>query len=244
MKNTYVLVHGAWQAGWIWEDVKKYLEAEGNKVISVDLPGHGEDNRPMEDQNLDTYSDALVNILNEQEQPVILLGHSMGGMSISQAACIVPEKISKLVYLCAFLPKDGQSNDGIDGNGIKPTDWKTMAEEGVGVTIHRDGKTSTLSDEMIIHACLNDVTDEDVKNILPRFGEQPLAPQCQPVKITDVFYSIPKVYIRCLQDNILSLELQDKMIADTPVEQVFTMDASHSPFFSRPEELAKILLSL
>lgn len=102
MKNTYVMVHGAWLGSWCFDKVKPLLEKEGHKVIAVDLPGHGYNIAPIEEQNIYTYADYIVEILQAQDEPVVLLGYSMGGMSISQAASIIPEKVKKLVYLTAF----------------------------------------------------------------------------------------------------------------------------------------------
>ena len=91
---TYVLVHGAWHGSWEWEQLTPLLEAEGHRVIAVDLPR----------TTLEDNADAVRAAVESAGEPVILLGHSAGGMWITQAAEYVPDRIATLVYCAAFLP--------------------------------------------------------------------------------------------------------------------------------------------
>lgn len=241
MSDTYVLVHGAWQGGWIWEKVAPLLEEKGHTVHAVDLPGHGRDGRDPAGQDLESYARDLAATLARMPEPAILVGHSLGGMTISQAACYAPEKVKRLVYVCAFLPRDGQSADG-PGNGIKPTDWAAMAAEGKGVTLADGGRTSLMDPAAAAGMVMNCLPEAEAMAYTRRFTRQPLAAQYQAVRLCDAFDSIPKVYIRCLRDQITPLEKQDKMAADSRVEKIYTLDTDHSPFFSAPRELAEILL--
>src|SRR5450432_611955 len=77
--QTYVLVHGAWQASWVWEAVRNDLLKNGNKVIVVELPGHGNDNTPAQSLSLDIYRDKVIEAISKADGKVILVGHSMGG---------------------------------------------------------------------------------------------------------------------------------------------------------------------
>lgn len=80
--KTYVLVHGAWHGAWCWQKVVPLLEARGNKVITFDLPGHGDDTTKPENVTLADYVNKLVSVTNAQKGPVILVGHSMAGVVI------------------------------------------------------------------------------------------------------------------------------------------------------------------
>jgi pimeloyl-ACP methyl ester carboxylesterase len=107
--STYVLIHGAWHGSWCWDSVVSLLKKEGHTVKVPNLPGHGGDKTPITELSLQAYTDCVCHILDAQSEPVILVGHSMGGVVITQAAEFRPEKIKILVYLAAFLPQNGES---------------------------------------------------------------------------------------------------------------------------------------
>ena len=92
----------------MWGDVPRLLAARGHMVEAVDLPGHGQSGVPPEKVTLADYGSALAERLATGE-PAVLVGHSMGGMAISAAAERVPGQVTRLVYLAAFLPRDGDS---------------------------------------------------------------------------------------------------------------------------------------
>ena len=94
---TYVLVHGAWHGAWAWDEVTPLLEAEGHTVDALDLPGHGDDRSPVSEMTLEGNVNRILERIDAAGEPVVLLGHSMGGMSVTQAAEHVPERISRLV---------------------------------------------------------------------------------------------------------------------------------------------------
>jgi len=106
-----VSVHGAWAGGWQMAKVAPLLEARGWKVYRPSMSGLGEHfNTASTAIGLATHIDDIVNfILFENLHDVILLGHSYGGMVITGVADRIPERISRLVYLDAFLPDDGES---------------------------------------------------------------------------------------------------------------------------------------
>ena len=85
------------------------LEKHGHTVLAPDLPGHGKDKTPVADVTLQLYVDSVCKLLDAQREPVILVGHSMGGGIITQVAEERPERIKWLVYLAAALPRNGQS---------------------------------------------------------------------------------------------------------------------------------------
>ncbi|WP_332369839.1 alpha/beta hydrolase [Spirosoma telluris] len=107
--KTFVLVHGAWQAPYAWQSVKDQLVQQGQKVVVVELPGHGADNTSPATLSMDVYRDKVISAINALSENVILVGHSMGGMVVSAVAEKIPGRIDKLVYVGAFLPANGQS---------------------------------------------------------------------------------------------------------------------------------------
>jgi len=101
--STYVLVHGAWHGAWCWFKTAPLLQKLGHKVITPDLPAHGIDKAATASVTLAGYSQRIVDVLDACPEPVILVGHSMGGIAITEAAQARPDKVSRLVYVTAFL---------------------------------------------------------------------------------------------------------------------------------------------
>ena len=100
----FLLVHGSCHGAWCWKRVIPFLESNGHKVQAIDLPGHGNDQTPVQKVTLDAYAEAIAQACGQNTQ---LVGHSMGGYAIAAAARLVPEKIAKLIYLCAYVPREG-----------------------------------------------------------------------------------------------------------------------------------------
>lgn len=107
--KTFVLVHGAWQAPYVWDVVKSQLESKGQKVIVVELPAHGSDMTSPAAVSIDVYRDKVIAAILNVNGKVILVGHSMGGVVVTAVAEKIPSRIEKLVYIGAFLPANGQS---------------------------------------------------------------------------------------------------------------------------------------
>src|SRR3954470_3973569 len=105
----FLLVHGAFHGAWCWEPFVAELAGRGHAVATLDLPGAGDDATPVAEVTLDAYAGRICDALAAESDPVVLVGHSMGGMAIAQAAAQCPERIARLVYVAAFLPRDGQS---------------------------------------------------------------------------------------------------------------------------------------
>jgi pimeloyl-ACP methyl ester carboxylesterase len=115
-QQAFVLVHGAWHGGWCYRDVAALLRARGHLVFTPTLTGLGERSHlrgaPV---NLTTHIDDIANVmLWEDLSDVVLVGHSYGGMVVTGVADRMPERISRLVYLDAFVPQaDGDSMNSL-----------------------------------------------------------------------------------------------------------------------------------
>jgi pimeloyl-ACP methyl ester carboxylesterase len=108
MGKHFVLLHGAWHGGWCWDGVIKELEKEGHTAEAPTMPGH----HPDDDRSnikFDDYVDKIISVLNIQETPAVLVGHSSAGFLIQTAAPKAPDKIAQLVFLNAFILPDGKS---------------------------------------------------------------------------------------------------------------------------------------
>jgi pimeloyl-ACP methyl ester carboxylesterase len=236
--SNYVLIHGAWHGGWCWDKVVPLLEAEGHKAVAPDLPGHGEDKRPIPEITLQAYTDRVCQILDEQADPVILVGHSMGGVVITQTAEYRPEKIKKLVYLAGFLLQNGEFL-------LQHGEMDTEALVLPNLIMSEDQSYATVKEEAVQEVFYHDCSDEDVEFAKARLVPQAAVPLATPVCTTEEnFGRVPRIYISCLRDKTISPSIQEKMYKALPCEKVISLDTSHSPFFSAPEQLAKHLLSI
>ena len=107
--STFVLVHGAWHGAWCWYKVVPRLTQAGHRVFAPDLPSLGRDRTPVAEISLDRWADSICKVVEAAVEPVILVGHSRGGIVISAVAERVPKRIAMLVYLTAFLLRDGET---------------------------------------------------------------------------------------------------------------------------------------
>jgi pimeloyl-ACP methyl ester carboxylesterase len=109
--HTYVIVHGAWGGGWDWRAVDSMLTLSGHRVVRVTLTGLGERvHLAAPSVGLETHIADVVNtVLWENLHDVILVGHSYGGMVVTGAADRMPDRVSRIVYIDAFLPDSGET---------------------------------------------------------------------------------------------------------------------------------------
>jgi pimeloyl-ACP methyl ester carboxylesterase len=235
---SFVLVHGAWHGGWCWDKVVPLLEAEGHSVTAVDLPGHGDNAADVADMTLDSYAREIVAHVEAADTPVILAGHSMGGLPATQAAELVPEKIEALVYVCAFLPGDGDSL-------MKLADNDPDALVLANLQVNEAAGVSEVAADARAACFYGECAPDDAAAAAGRLVPESLAVFAAPVSITEERAgSVRRIYVECLRDRAISIAKQRQMHAARPCERVLTIDTDHSPFLSRPQELAAHLLSV
>lgn len=230
------LVHGAWHGRWCWDQVSGKVEEQGHHVISRDLPGLGEDRTPADEITLQTYADAVCDALSAESEPVLLVGHSMGGIVIGQAAEQLPDKIKALVYVSGYLLSSGQSILQMvqeDENAAKLVPYLVT-----------DGSVCTIRPDKVREVLYGRCTDADAKRAASRLVPQPFLPFATPVQVTaERFGRIPKFYIQCGDDRAVPPTVQRRMIAENHCERVVSIDTDHSPFVSTPDELVQHILS-
>lgn len=234
----FVLVHGSWHGAWCWYKIETLLKQEGHTVTVVDLPSHGIDTTAPETVTLQDYTDTVVAAIDHigEEEQVILVGHSMGGIVASSVANEVPLKIDKLVYLAAFMLDQGQAmmdismldeDSLINSNTLIPNaDWTVL-------DIDRTWVQKIFYEQSNIF----DITLAE-RLIVP----EPGLPVLAQLALDDPrYWNIPRFYIKTMNDNAISPAIQQMMIDRLGVEQVFPIYTDHSPFFSRPYHLLAVL---
>lgn len=230
-----VLVHGSFLGGWCWDEVVPLLTAAGHQVSAPDLPGHGADETPMVEITLRAYVDRVLESVDAAPAPVVLVGHSMAGVVISQVAEERPDKIKALVYLCAYLLHDGASMlDAALSDSDSLLAPKFQANETAGV--------GTIPPAAFAALFFHDCPAGTAERAMPRVRPEPLAPLATPIAVTEErFGRVPRYYVETLIDRVVSPSLQRRMQTDVPGSIVTAMATGHAPFFARPGELASLL---
>ena len=234
----FLLVHGAFHGAWCWRKTIAALEKRGHQAHAIDLPGQGDDATPVSEVTLESMAQRIVAEIGRLSGRIVLVGHSAGGMAISAAAEKAPERLEALIYVCAFLPRSGESLLAIEGRNPKEVVLKSTIVED-------DGVSGTFAPDRIRDVLYHDCSATDVSESSARQRPQALAPFATPILLTaERFGRVPRAYVECTEDRALTLDMQRDMIGKSPPVTVRSLPSSHSPFLSMPDELAQALIEL
>jgi pimeloyl-ACP methyl ester carboxylesterase len=229
--SDILLVHGSCHGAWCWRDLLPELRALGHTPRAIDLPGHGDDPTPVNDVTLDSYADAVLAASTPQ---TVVVGHSMGGFAISAAAQKNPAAMARLIYLCAYVPAPGMTL--ADMRKQAPSQPLMPA-----VRMADDGKSFTLDPTMTEALFYNDCPPGAAEFAIPRLCAQAIAPTTVALPDTRRAESLPRSYIRCMDDRTIPPAYQVTMTQDWPDKDVYEMATGHSPFLTDPARLARII---
>ncbi|MCB0018641.1 MAG: alpha/beta fold hydrolase [Anaerolineales bacterium] len=226
---TYLLCHGGWVGGWQWREVKALLQAAGHTVFTPTFTGHGERvHLAHPGIDMHTYIQDVVNVLRYEDlHEVILLGYSLSGPVISGVAEQMPERIRHLVFLDTYLLADGQAMaDQIDPELMR--DLLAAAEA------YGDGWRLP-----------HDPPDAE------RRTEQPVKPVLTPLSLANPqAATIPRTFILCTQGDQDIGRLHTAIgqaaarVRSDPDWRYHELATGHMPMWTRPRELADLLLAL
>ena len=238
----FVLIHGSWHGGWCFDEVANLLRAKGHTVIAPDLPGMGGDEDELGAVTLDQWAEfAAQHCRNMKARldgaPVILVGHSRGGLVVSQAAEAAPEAVDALVYICAMMMPSQMSRAQFKSLEMANPAFDALISRTPG----GHGSVITGNDPGNVFAQLS--PPEAVAGAMARLVAEPHGPRSTPLTLTSERWgSLPRTYIECAQDRAIPLSSQRLMQEMSPGAKRVTLDADHSPFLSRPAELAAALI--
>jgi pimeloyl-ACP methyl ester carboxylesterase len=237
--NNYVLIHGAWLGKFCWAEVTPRLEALGNNVLTIDLPAHGDDSTPPENTSLEGYRDTVLGLIGDRTD-VILVGHSMAGVVISAVAEAIPDRLKSLVYVCAYLPRSGESLYQLSSEDQESLVGKYWRQE------HSEQNSPAwVATEGIVEAFGADCPPQYQDLLVKRHRPEPVPPMATPITLTEARYgSVPRYYIETLFDHAVSHQLQTLMLSRVNVRKRFQLSSSHCPFFCMPDRLVDCLTTL
>jgi pimeloyl-ACP methyl ester carboxylesterase len=217
---TLVLVHGAWHGPWAWDRLVEELPDVDTRTVS--LPSVGPDPAALGDLHAD--AEAIRSVVAGIAGPVVVCAHSYGGAPATEAAADLPNVIG-LVYLCAFQLDIGESLGSAAG-GAPPEWWDVHAAEGY---------VDPLRPDEIFYG---DVDEATTRASIGRLGHQSLVALGQSLTRA-AWRTIPSTYVVCEQDQAIPVFAQEAMAQRA--KRVLRMPTSHSPFLSRPAQLAGVL---
>lgn len=241
-----VLIHGAWQGAWVFDVWLPYLAAAGLRGYAVDLPGNGWTPLPDEPATLATYAEHVVGTLSQFDEPVVVLGHSGGGITATQVAEAAPERVAAVVYLAGMMLPSGagfadivrqceNEQPGVNFDGIRPY-----------LTWSADGLTSEVDPEGALQVFLHDCEPAAARRAASLLCPQPESGRAmRPQWSAERAGQVPRVYVECTEDRSLALALQRKMQSLSPGAARISLACGHVPQLAQPalltERLAEVL---
>jgi pimeloyl-ACP methyl ester carboxylesterase len=228
MPAPLVLVHGGAHGAWCWEPLLPFLDGD---VLAVDLPpksvrgGPGRSESPPELGllMLRDFTDSVLDAFDAARfERVALVGHSMGGLTISEVARREPERVAHLVYVSCIVPPEGRSAmDALPEHLMDTTPFP-------------------------VEMFCNDMDEEQTRFVLDHLGNEVGVVLEEAVSRAGAPPELPKTYVKLLRDASLRPDDQDVYIEnlrDSPGGDVdvVTIDAGHDVMISRPKELAVVL---
>jgi pimeloyl-ACP methyl ester carboxylesterase len=242
--STFVLVHPAWFGGWCWKKIALPLRARGHDVHTPTLTGLGDRaHLAAPGVGLGTHVDDVVNLLTfEDLDDVTLVGNSSAGTVITAVADRIPERVSRVIYLDAFVPSDGQSTLDLIAAERREIMERLVETEGDGWALPRFAPPPW---EEFVPAAWQ-VTDEaDLRWVLPRLRPTPFLHFTQPLEIRRPDDEQPaRVYIRCRGFPHPGFDRHALAAQTSPGWTSRDLDTSHLPYITDPEPLTAILLEL
>lgn len=237
-QSPIILVHGAWQGDYVWVQTKANLTGAGYRVKVVTLPGHGTENTPANQVTFQSYVNEVKKAIDAFNEPVMLVGHSLGGAIITQTAAELPQKIGKLVYVAGFIPESGKSV--LDYSMKDSTSLLPAA-----LRLSEDQTEAGIADPAVNLPKIfcQDGTAIQQKFLVDLYKAEPTIPLGTPLnyQLNNYQAAGKKYYIHTTADQTITYGFQQKMASAAGITNTYTINAGHSPFISRPNELTEIL---
>lgn len=228
---TFLVVHGAWAAGWVWKKMRPLMRARGHELITPTCTGIGERSHlATRDVDLDTHIADVLNVLHFDDlTDVVLVGHSYGGMVATGVADRAADRLAQVVYLDAFVPRDGQSL-----LALLPEEARVRTRE-----------AARLDDEgwrVPPNPMPPDTSEADVAWATPRRAMQPLKTLEQPVRLTGAIERLRRTYIYCTRPapGDVFRQFAERARSETGWK-CLEIDSSHNPHVTAPAALAALL---
>ena len=234
--KTFVLVHGSWQGAWSWDGVRDHLRAHGHRVIAPALPGRGD---VGEDRSWIGHDDNVAAVLAAIDAdgagPVVLAGHSLGGVTISQVADQRPDRVARLIYCAAFVLNDGES-----AADVMPEQMRAAITE---LSTTRPDRAIPMPWDFWRQNFIQTASEQLARESHERLVPDPYRPVFEPVKLLrPVHREHPATFVAFTQDKTMPPGFwQPGMSGRLNDGVVIEIDGDHEMLLSAPGPLADAL---
>lgn len=228
--STFALVHGAWHGAWCWERLAAELERRGHRVVAMDLPSDDPD------ATFGTFADTVAAAIpDDAGDDVVLVGHSLAGHTIP----LVPARrpVAALVYLCALVPVPGRSF--AEQLQTEPDMLDPQYLAGLGDP-DEHGSRGWVDEPLANEILFADCDEDDARQAFQRLRRQARTPYLVPCPL-DAFPPAPATYVLCTEDRLVNPDWSRRVAPERLGASVVELPGSHSPFLSRPADLADVL---
>jgi len=227
-----VLVHGAWAGAWVWDTVLGPLRAAGFTPHALDLPGAG--TWGATDVTLDDVAGHVAAHVTTLDGPVFLVGHSGGGIVVTQVAEQLPDRIAGVVYVAGMMLPSGTGFGQLcDALGLAPpvgiSRWLRPTADGRGTVVPPEAGAA-----VFFHEAAPADAVAAARRLVPQLETARLmAPAWTPER----FGTVPRLYVEATLDRTVPLVAQREMQRLVPGARVITLDTDHAPQLSARDEL-------
>ncbi|MGQ7274857.1 alpha/beta fold hydrolase [Marinobacter sp. V034] len=236
-KPTLILIHGAWAGSWGWHKLQPLLAASAIPSIAIDLPGNGVTEGAPGEICLKGYVEYVIQEIESVQGKVVLVGHSGGGVTATQVAEAVPERVAGIVFVTAMMLPSGMGFAQLTA-ALKAADPSV-----IGIGPHLEWSDDHLLSHVPAQAAkelfLHDLPEDEAEAAAAKLTPQPEGGRAIVARWTEEgFGSIPRLYVEALKDRSVVLSAQRKMQELVPGAKVVSLDTGHFPQAVAPEALA------
>ncbi|MGB3596048.1 MAG: alpha/beta hydrolase [Pseudomonas neustonica] len=239
---TFVLIHGAWAGSWVWDSLRTLLEDQGHAVIAPDMPGNPMHPAPAAQLTMQGCIDHLKNDCAEVSGPLLVVGHSGGGVIATQLAETLAERVVGVAYIAGMMLPSGL------GFAELADEAQKQHPEAAGIWPHLqwsdDRQSSTVPPQAVCEVFLQDLPREQAMAAAQRFCAQPEGTRALVAEWTaERFGRLPRLYIEATQDRSVVLPVQRRMQQLMPGAEVVSLETGHVPQVVATDAVADALLN-
>lgn len=241
-RPTFVLIHGAWAASWVWDNLRAVLESRGFAVLTPDMPGNSRNPATPDQANMAGCLRAVQTACADVSGPLVIVGHSGGGVIATQVAEVMAERVVGVAYIAGMMLPSGL------GFAELAAEAQKTHPEAAGIWPHlqwsTDRQSSTVPPQAVCEVFLQDLPREQSMAAAQLFCAQPEGTRALVCEWTpERFGQLPRLYIEARQDNSVVLPVQRRMQQLVPGAKVVSLNTGHVPQVSATDAVAEALLA-